>query len=76
MIDLGKIGGICLDVFVVGLGLGELVDLGLKLLKKGYRIVLGNEKWFDELFNGYLVKESKWGFRVLIGKRKGLNLGL
>ena len=63
-------------MFVVGLGLGELVDLGLKLLKKGYRIVLGNEKWFDELFNGYLVKESKRGFRVLIGKRKGLNLGL
>ena len=63
-------------MFVVGLGLGELVDLGLKLLKKGYRIVLGNEKWFDELFNGYLVKESKWGFRVLIVKRKGLNLGL
>ena len=76
MIDVGQIGGICLDVFVVGLGLGELVDLGLKLLKKGYRIVLGNEKWFDELFNGYLVKESKWGFRVLIVKRKGLNLGL
>ena len=25
--------------------------------------------WFDELFDGYLVVESMWGFRVLIGKR-------
>jgi hypothetical protein len=34
--------------------------------------VLAVKRWFDELFDGYLVEESIWGFRVLIGKRKGL----
>jgi hypothetical protein len=34
--------------------------------------VLEIKRWFDELLNGYLVEESMWGFRVLIGKRKGL----
>ena len=33
--------------------------------------MLGIKRWFDELFDGYLVEESIWGFRVLIGKRKG-----
>ena len=32
----------------------------------------GIKRCFDELFDGYLVEESMWGFRVLIGKRKGL----
>lgn len=30
----------CLRVFVAGLGLGELVDLLLELLKRGFRIVI------------------------------------
>jgi len=29
--------------------------------------VLGIKRWSDELFDGYLVEESMWGFRVLIG---------
>ena len=29
---------------------------------------------FDELFDGYLVEESMWGFRVSIGNRKCLIL--
>jgi hypothetical protein len=36
--------------------------------------VLGIKRWFDELFDCYLVEEVL-GFRVLIGKRKGLICG-
>ena len=42
--------------------------------KKGHGFVLGIKRCFDELFDGYLVEESMWGFRVLIGNRKGLIL--
>jgi hypothetical protein len=34
--------------------------------------VLGIKRWFDELFDGYLVQESMWGFRFLIGKTYGM----
>ena len=37
--------------------------------RNGYGVVLGIKMWFNELFDGYLVVESMWGFRVLIGKR-------
>ena len=33
--------------------------------------MLGIKRWFNELFDGYLVEESMWDFWVLIGKRKG-----
>ena len=59
----------------MGLGLGEFVDLGFKnCRRKGYVVVLGIKRWFDELIDGYLVEESMWDFWVLIGKRKGLGL--
>ena len=30
--------------------------------------MLGIKRWLDELFDGYLVEESIWPFRVLIGR--------
>ena len=36
----------------------------LELWKKGYGFVLGIKRCFHELFDGYLVEESMWGFRV------------
>jgi hypothetical protein len=41
-------------VLVVGLGLGELVDLVFRIVE-GYGVVLGIHRWFDKLFHGYLV---------------------
>lgn len=37
--------------------------------------MLGIKRWSNELFDSYLVEESMWGFRVLIGKIKGLIRG-
>ncbi len=57
-------------MLVDGLGLGGLVDLGLKIVSFfykfriveerfiAYRVVLGIKRWFDELFDEYLVEES------------------
>lgn len=33
--------------------------------RKGYGIVLGIKRWFNELFDGNLVEYSMWGFRIL-----------
>ena len=45
-----------------------------ELLKKGLWVV-GIKRWFDELFDGYLVEESMLASRVMVGKRKGLIWG-
>ena len=37
--------------------------------------MFGIKRWFDELFDGYLVGESMWRFRIFISKRKGLFWG-
>lgn len=37
--------------------------------------MLGIKRWSNELFDSYFVEESMWGFRVLIGKIKGLIRG-
>ena len=34
--------------------------------------MIGIKRWFDELFDGYLVEKHMLGFRVLIGKIKYL----
>ena len=36
----------------------------VRIVKKGIK------RWLDKLFDGYLVEESMWDFRVLIVKRK------
>lgn len=57
----------------VELGLGELVGLKFSIVKDCvFVVVLGINKWFDELFDVYVVEGSMWGFRFLIGKREGL----
>ena len=35
----------------------------VRIVKKGIK------RWLDKLFDGYLVEESMWDFRVLIVKR-------
>ena len=37
---------------------------------------MGIKRWFNELFDGYLVEESIWGYRVSISKGKGVDLWL
>ena len=37
--------------------------------------MIGIKRWFDELFDGYLVEKHMLGFRVLIGKIKYLIWG-
>ena len=61
--------GICLHVVVVGLGLRRFLDFKFKVVEETF--VLGIKRRFDELFDDYLVAESMWGFRALIGKKKG-----
>ena len=60
--------GICLHVVVVGLGLRRFLDFKFKVVEETF--VLGIKRRFDELFDDYLVAESMWGFRALIGKKK------
>lgn len=54
---------------VVGLEYGEFEDLRFR---KCYVVVFGIIRWFDELFDCYLVEESMYGFRGLIAKRRNL----
>lgn len=57
----------------VELGLGELVGLKFSIVKDCvFVVVLGTYKWFDELFDVYVVEGSMWGFSFLISKREGL----
>ncbi len=37
--------------------------------------MIGIKRWFNELFDDYLVEESMWNFRVWIGKRNSLIWG-
>ena len=37
-------------------------------------VVIGFKRWFDELFDGYLLEESMWGLQFLVGRRKSLRL--
>ena len=37
-------------------------------------VVIGFKRWFDELFDGYLLEESMWDLQFLVGRRKSLRL--
>ena len=61
--------GICVCVLVAGYRIWKFVDLQ-NYGRKCYGFVLGIKRCFDELFDGYLVEESMWGFRVCKEEQK------